>query len=250
MGGGEAGEKNYNGAPAAQGESMIEGIDISRYQDHFDFKAAAAAGKKFCGIKATDGKSVDPLFAGRLKQSTDAGMYPLAYHYFRFAYGPKDQADHFVHITGGVHKGELPHMLDVEWDRYSSRYAEPNTIGGTYSSDGKKLLTKGDLNGVHQVLACLEEIERLTGVTPILYTNAYYFCDFPISKDLEKALSRFPLWVPSYAVKTIDKVKLPAPWRAAKFWQYSESLKLGGADAVDGDRFLGSLEELQAMVKK
>jgi lysozyme len=210
----------------------ILGVDVSKYQKPLDWNLAYKQGVRFAFIKASDGKSgADPAFKQHREAAKAAGILVGCYHYFRFDANPGEQADNFVKITGGVLPGELPHVIDVEWDRYSKKYGE-----------GKRM----DDAAVNLAHECLLLVALKTHKVPILYTNKYFW---PDKVHLPERFDAYKIWVPSYAVKSVDQVKIPHPWKKLTFWQFSDKQNLGGVSPIDGDYFFGSIEELKAMVK-
>lgn len=223
--------------PPLPGDKLarVTGLDVSHYQDAVDWKKAWDLGFRFCFAKATDGLTYkDDKYAMHREQAKRAGLIFGSYHFFRFAGSPTDQAHHFFRTTGGVGVGELPLVLDIEWDRKSERYSEGHIM---------------DEAGAKAALACATEIERLSGITPIIYTNAYFFTGFPNAARF----SRFIPWIPSYSDSlkpSGDKVKVPAPWKSWTFWQDSEDFTLGKIKAIDTNVFRGSLDDLKALTRK
>lgn len=209
----------------------IKGIDVSRWQKGIDWKAVAADGVQFAFLKATDGANgVDPEYQNHRKAAKAAGLLVGGYHYFRFEQDIPQQAVNFMRTLGDI-RGELPPVVDVEWDRYSSHYSEGHTM---------------DDEAADRVAVFISILAHSMRGLPIIYTN-YYFWNMG---KRDSSFENSPLWVPNYKAKTIAEVKIPQPWKRAAFWQYSESIKKYGVDAVDGDWFLGSMAELKAMVRQ
>ncbi len=102
----------------------------------------------------------------------------------------------------------------------------------------------------------LERIEKLTGIVPWIYLNAYHFVGF---KNPERFL-KYPCWISNYTQKTkevnyldLSKVHLPKPYARANVvaWQWSSThpaAKLITGDAnLDANVFYGSVDQLRAM---
>lgn len=213
-------------------QNLIHGVDVARYQSTIDWKLALSMGKRFCIAKASDGlrSSEDPMFDNHRAGSKAAGLIFGSYHFFRFDQDPIKQAENFLRITGGVLPGELPLTLDVEWDNQSKneRY-----------HDGGRI----DEGGALKALQCLWHLKEKTGMAPIIYTSNGFF------SGLKKpdAFDEFIPWIAHYT--TFEKIKVPAPWKRPVFWQYSDDERINGVQAIDGDAFLGTFEELQALTK-
>jgi len=211
------------------------GLDVAKYQDKMDAREWAIAykmGYRFVFAKATDGiTGKDSFYELHRRLAKQAGFFVGAYHFFRYGYDAKKQAEHFAK-TANIQTGEMC-AGDFEWDRYSAN--------GKYG-EGKRM----DAAATDMAFTFLTEVERLTGVTPFCYTNRYFWEEKP--KDAARFL-KFPLWVPAYHT-TIEKVKIPAPWKKPTVWQFADDLSLGDVKAIDENEFFGSLSQLEALTKK
>lgn len=209
----------------------VRGVDCAKWQTGIRWKDVQAAGFEFAICKASDGAtSKDVAYNEHRRGAKAAGLIFGSYHFFRFDIDPLIQAENFLKTMGDVQPGELPPCLDLEWDRYSKNQTEGKTM---------------DEVAAKNALICLERIEKVTGMVPIVYTNYYFFQGF---KNPER-FAKYTPWIPAYNT-TADKVRIPPPWKKLVFWQYSESLTLGGVDKVDGNIFFGTIDELKALVKK
>lgn len=214
-------------------QNLTYGVDVARYQSAIDWKLALSMGKRFCVAKASDGlrDAADPMFAAHRAGSKAAGLVFGSYHFFRFDIDPIKQAENFIRVTGGVLPGELPLTLDVEWD---------NKSANTGYHDGGRI----DEVGAQKALICLGYLEEKTGMTPIIYTSNGFFTGL----KKPEAFARFIPWIASYT--SFEKIRTPKPWSKPVFWQYSDDEKISGVDAIDGDAFLGTFEELQKLTSK
>lgn len=216
------------------------GVDVAKYQDKMDaseWKKLWELGYRFCIAKCTDGNTgKDSFYQLHRRLSKAQGFLFSPYHFHRFGYSPKEQAEHFFKNSGHI-TGDLPPMLDVEWDHY--------TLNQKYG-DKKRM----DDWAADHVYEALMHIERLFGVIPWLYTNAYFW---PEKVNNAERFTRYKLVVPSYAdsLKPSGKnVKMPYPWKLWTIWQDSDDLKVGDTTAIDTDVYRGSLEELRHYVKR
>ncbi|HET6232394.1 MAG TPA: glycoside hydrolase family 25 protein [Longimicrobiaceae bacterium] len=189
------------------------GIDVSHYQGRIDWQAAADDGVGFAFVKATEGgRFVDPAFARNWAGLREVGIARGAYHRFRPRLSGIAQADHFLRVVD-VTEGDLPPVVDVE------------SVEGV-----------GDARLVAGVRAWLGEVERRTGVRPIVYTKPGFR-----RAHLGTALDDYPLWVAEYDVDE------PSVGRWA-FWQHSERGSVAGIGrAVDLNRFNGSVDDLRQL---
>lgn len=200
----------------------VKGIDVSRWQPDFDFANAKANGMEFAFIKASEGTTLkDKSFDRHREKALAAGMMVGAYHFYRPKSDPKAQAKFFCSIIGDLRPGELPPVLDLE----------------AKEGNQSKLATDAKI--------FCEEVERILGVTPILYTGPYYFKDWVLNNGDKSALVRFPLWIAHYGG---NAALTPPPYANWTFWQFTDKLLMpkhkGG---LDGNLFNGSLAELRKL---
>ena len=203
-------------------ENNARGIDVSLWQGDVDWVALKAAGVNFAFTKATQGDNVtDPHFAQNWPAMKAAGVLRGAYHFFRPAIDAAKQAAFFLQ-TVPFEKGDLPPALDVE------------------SSGG---LTPANLASAVQT--CLNEIERLSGLRPIIYTGPNVWNMSVASPDAPAWTSNYLLWIANYT--TALKPALPKGWTSWAFWQYTDQGRLNGCNTtLDMDRYSGTLDDLTA----
>ena len=133
-------------------------------------------------------------------------------------------------LIQGLGLGELPPALDVEGFR------------GTKGLPNRLI--------VDNAIACLEEIERSTGIIPLLYTGpSFWKYHLSLAPRCEE-LKRWPLWEASY-----DDHPHPMPWPETAcgtrytFWQHSGSGVVPGVEGdCDVNVFAGTEEQLRVLV--
>lgn len=257
MGGGKSGDQGYEKQPIEGGlgnavpipkpapdpvrlNDRVLGLDVAKYQSKLDFlewTQLYKMGYRFVFAKCTDGwAGKDAYYQLHRKLSKQAGFLFGPYHFLRFGYDPVTQAKHF-HKNAGHLVGELPPVLDIEWDRY--------TLDKKYG-EGKRMDNWAD----EHAIATVKAIKECFGMDPIIYTNAYFF---PEKSKYPIFWKQFKCWIPSYSDSfkpSGDKVKVPSPWDRWDIWQTSDDLKIGDVTAIDTNLFRGSLDELKALVKK
>lgn len=216
------------------GPEKVLGFDISHYQPKVNWAELVKSGGKFLFAKATDGLgSKDSMFDTHRANAAKNGFIFGAYHFMRFEgkLSPKQEAELFLKATGGVRVGELPLVLDVEWDKRNSKYDDENM----------------DEAAATEALEILERIEDAIKLTPIIYTSAPFFNGF----GRPERFFRFHPWLPAY--KTTGP-KVPLPWSKWAFWQFTDQHALAravtGDPHLDGNYFNGSLEELQTLTRQ
>ncbi|GAA0382759.1 glycoside hydrolase family 25 protein [Paenibacillus motobuensis] len=205
-----------------------QGIDVSHWNGTIDWPKVAASGISFTYIKATQ-NSVDKRFVENVKGAKAAGILIGAYHYLdekvTTADAAKSAARTFYNAiqSAGV-KFDLPPVLDYESKSSSLSIAGATTVAKVF----------------------LEELARLTGVTPILYTYPAFIGNF-------SGLSHYPLWIARYSTQTPADA---SGWKRWEFWQYSDgqaggylpngSRKVNGINGnVDLNEFDGTEAELK-----
>lgn len=195
---------------------MIKGIDVSHWQGEINWYSVYSEGYKFAFIKATEGTGfTDNKFYKNWMGAKEAGIIRGAYHFFRPALDPIEQANHFVNITST--NLELPLALDVE----------------VYDGVDKQMIVKNVSKFSH-------EIEYLIGKKPIIYTAAWYWDQLPRWGDA----NLHDLWV-AYWVN-VEEPRLPFDWDDWKFWQYtSRGIVRGISGNVDLNYFKGTESELR-----
>ncbi|AZS14250.1 glycoside hydrolase family 25 protein [Paenibacillus lutimineralis] len=195
----------------ARKQGNAQGIDVSHWQGKIDWTKVAASGISFAFIKATQ-NSVDAKFIENARGAKAAGLMIGAYHYLDNSVmteaAAKSAAQVFYNAiqSAGV-KFDLPPILDYE------------SKSGSLSTAGTTVVAKAFLN----------EIGRLTGVTPMLYTYPAFIGNF-------SGLSQYPLWIARYSTQTpVDA----SGWTRWTFWQYSDGQS--GGTLPNGSRIVGGI---------
>ncbi|MFS8214836.1 glycoside hydrolase family 25 protein [Paenibacillus sp. S29] len=210
-----------------------QGIDVSHHQGNIDFKKVAADGISFVFIKATQGRSFrSKTFLRFVKDAKAAGLMIGAYHYIDDSATTPDEARkeaaNFVSAikdAGGVSMFDLPPVMDYE--------------------SNKSKLSKTAITAVAKTF--LEEVERLTGVRPIVYTYPSFIGNF-------SGLSGYPLWIARYSATQVPSDA--SGWTRWDFWQYSDGsaggtlpngkIRVNGIGGpVDLNEYNGTVDELR-----
>ncbi|WP_433581238.1 GH25 family lysozyme [Paenibacillus amylolyticus] len=211
----------------ARKENNVQGIDVSRYQGKINWLQVKADKCEFVFIKATEGQTyTDPNFTANVKGALSAGLLVGTYHFLKAtsAAAAKAEAVHYaksLEEIGGAKALQLPPVMDYE-----------NNPGG---------ISKAQINIVARTF--LSELERLTGIKPIIYTGNSFAGNFDAS------LSSYDLWIARYSDTRVPDDQ-PA-WKSWDIWQYSESGKVPGISGnVDLNEFNGSLADLKARYRR
>ena len=223
------------GQAAAASTSWVTGVDTSQYQHPngaaIDWATVRASGVRFAFLRATRGSSpsgpgryTDPWFATDWQAAGDAGLYRGAYHYGTPSLpisNARADAQHFVAVTGSMHgPRDLPPVLDLE------------------EADGLDPDQLGDWTA-----AWLDEVTRLTGRRPMIYTGQAFW------QDAMAGTRRFSdelLWYARWNSGDAPAGLIPG-WSDWTFWQWTIGTSPGISSNVDLDRFRGSVADLEAL---
>lgn len=220
----------------ARNSKNAQGIDISHHNGSVNWAKVKADGISFAFLKASEGQTYkDDTFEDHVKNARQAGILVGAYHFVRAVSeaDAKAEAANFyaaIRAAGGIGRLDLPPVMDYE-----------NNPGS---------LSKLQINAV--AAAFLAEIERLSGVRPIVYTGNSFAANFVA------AIGKYPLWIARYS--TAAPMETTA-WSRWDFWQYSDGqsggLRSSGSRRVDGvsgfpdlNEYAGTLEELKKRFTK
>jgi len=186
------------------------GIDVSHHNTVN--LPIVASEQSFIFIKATEGLTfVDDKFHSRWLGLKLLGAKRGAYHFFRANVDAKKQAQFFCNTVGPLDENDLGLVLDME------------TMDGMSKEWVKK-----------ECKVFLDEIESISGKTPIIYSGHSFLVDL----GLDQSFERYPLWLARYT----DKIPTaPIPWHKVgwTFWQYSETKKINGVGVCDCNYYKG-----------
>lgn len=232
-------------------QAPIKGVDVSHFQpSSIDWHYLKGLGYRFAFAKATDGANgVDPMFHIHKTGAKAAGFVFGAYHFFRFDQGVIQQVQNFMKIAGPRVTGDLPHSLDIEWDRFSAPNYDKRSNGSYVDSNHGPKYGEGtvmDEHGAELVFQAKAALKAALGIPPIMYTNYYFWNPGKHAADYADCTP----WIPAYHT-TADKVRIPAPWNKPKvwIWQNSEHLSVKGVADIDENTFFGGEEAFQALLK-
>lgn len=198
--------------------ATCKGLDVSHYQPVLNFANAKLAGFEFVFLKASEGvTNIDRSFPEHRKNAHAAGLLVGYYHFFRPLSDAKTQAKHFCEQVGKVQPNELPPVCDLE---------DSDEVSGAAVAERARIFC--------------EEVERILGVQPIVYTGPYYFQGLGKSAVV---LGKYPLWVAHYQTSA---PLVPPPWAAWDFWQYTDSESIPGKASLDANLYNGALADLKA----
>jgi len=175
----------------------------------------------------------DQLAGQHWEGAGQEGLYRSPYHFWRYRADPKAQAKNFYEAWkaacaqfGNEAKLELPPVCDFE-----------DMTAPKFSADVR-----------YKFRAFLDEVERLFGVKPIVYTARWYTGGWVGDCSW---LNMYILWVAQYTYNPNGyPTLLPQGMPVWTFWQYSDKAELPGVAENDEDvnAFNGSLEQLKRLL--
>ena len=215
------------------------GIDISHYTDpSLDFAALRPQGVRFVYMKATQGiHNKDGRYAAFQKRLRAlAPKHKLlmgGYHFLSSMGAGETQADtfcNFVHANGGFMPGDMPPVMDLEWD--------VETVDGR-----DRWADRSSAEIVATALAFLHRVQARTKMVPMVYTTVAWWKErnIPLSEFAKFHASK--LWIADYS-KSSRAVEEPVhfPASTANLWQFSADAKLqsGYGGELDANIFKGT----------
>lgn len=195
----------------AQENKLFDGIDVSSYQGTIDFNRVKASGIDVVYIKAGEGGQItDPYFKQNYLKAARAGLIFGAYYYVtaKNTSEAKAQANDFFNLIRATSFNARPAM---DFEDFSGMEREDiNEIGLTF----------------------LEELERLTKITPMIYTNAS-----SAETIWSDAFSKYPLWLADYSERDEFPPDITV-WESWTGFQYSNTGTIPGISGnVDLNKF-------------
>ncbi len=197
------------------------GMDLSRWNGRVNWSDVPSGSVRldFVWIKATEGLHwKDPQYQRNREGAREMGIRSGAYHFFRPELDAAGQARHFYAYAQPA-PGDLPPVLDLESDA---------------GLPPEELARRG--------LIWLEELSRLCGCKPVLYTNQHYYR--LLSPWLPRTQS---IWLAAYGYRTAPLMQEDP---RILFWQFSDQGRVNGIrEAVDLNVFRGDTAALRRWVE-
>lgn len=225
-------------------QNSFFGIDISHYtSSNIQFERLKQQNVSFVYAKATQGNhNKDGKFAEfytRLKMLTpNQRVLKGAYHFLSSQGDGKSQADtfcNFVKQNGGFNAGDLPPVMDLEWD--------------VATADGPD---RWEGHDPHEIIdtaqAFLSRVQERTQTVPMIYTTVSWWNERKIPLSMFEKLRTYRLWIADYS-KSSRAVEDPHGFPNSEFnlWQFSSSARLssGYSGGLDANIFRGSREKFK-----
>ncbi|MGW2519585.1 lysozyme [Streptomyces sp. NPDC001617] len=217
------------GLPASAA-SLPKGHDVSSHQKNVNWSSAKAKGARFVYVKATESTNyVSPYFGRQYNGARNAGIIRGAYHFaVPNRSSGRTQAAYFVNHGGGWRADgwTLPPALDIEYNPYDTKHR-------CYG------ISKASMVGWVQSFS--DEVKRLTGRRPVIYTTAHWWNT--CTGGSRAFASNHALWIARHG--SADAGALPSGWSFWTFWQYDNSGSLPG----DQNLFNGSQAQLRKFAR-
>lgn len=192
------------------------GLDISHYQDVYDWEKLKEQEMGFIFVKATEGSDFqDHKYAEYYKTIRRLKIPVGSYHFFTYLSTGKNQAKNFL-TNAKIQSGDLPPVLDAE---FAKKMPEKSIV--------KK-----------ELLDYVISIYNKTGLYPIIYCPYNYYIQY-IKGNLP---TKCKLWIVDY------RGRPNCDWT---FWQTTEKYRVQGIKGyVDFNRFYGVKNDLKNMLIK
>ncbi|MGP6175066.1 glycoside hydrolase family 25 protein [Corynebacterium sp. A21] len=205
----------------ALGSSSPRGVDVSSWQHPdaapINWSQVSDEGHHFAVVKATEGIGyVNPHLLEDAQQAAANGLITGTYHLARPGESATLQAAEYAAALATVPQASMPPVLDIEYhDDQSPAQLQAWTR------------------------EFLQQLEALTGRTPIIYTNRFFW-EQHLGNSPE--FSRHPLWLAAY--QDTPPTVIPGGWTHLSIWQHSDSGQVAGVNApVDMNLFNGTHEQ-------
>lgn len=201
------------------------GLDISHHQDaNLDLARCRREGVEFIFLKATEGSSfVDSAFAVNLNKARAAGLLVAAYHYVR---SNATAAAQIVNIARTVPR-DVPVILDVE----------------------------ANSGGVDLVRQMVQGLRGVGYKVPLTYLPRWYWQQIG-----SPSLAGLPsLWSSRYPDNVVGSIADEYAHVPQSYWngygglgvtvlQFTSSARVAGRQPLDGNAFIGTREQLAAVL--
>lgn len=187
----------------------LEGIDVSVWQGTVDFEAVRESGIQAVYIRSSYGpQGVDRYLEEHYRGAREAGLR-LGFYHFLIAQTEEEAGAEARFFAGLIR----PYGYDCR------PVMDYETLRGT---------PRERVNDI--ALAFLEEVERLTGHRPMVYSDANN-----ASRVFDARVAAYPLWVADYGP---EEPNVTDNWTAWTGFQYTDEGRVPGVEGrVDRNRF-------------
>lgn len=190
------------------------GLDISHYQEVYDWNKLKDHDVGFIFVKATEGSDYqDPKYSEYYKEIRKRNIMVGSYHFLTYLSTGKNQANNFL-TYAKYQKGDLPLVLDAEFAK---------------KMPAVELVKK-------QLMEFVTTIHKKTGIYPIIYCPYNYYVMY-VKNNLP---TKCKLWIVDY------RGRPNCDWT---FWQTTEKYRADGIKGyVDFNQFNGTKKDLKLLI--
>lgn len=212
-----------------RGQTGFRGVDIASHQGPaFAFGQAWEEGYRFAFIKATGGHTYQNEFLGVQVQGARAAGFRVGfYHYFG---EPSNGGGDIIRETANFIRAVRP-------------FVQPGT---TFWFDLEEFAHVvgfvGDLGAAVDYFCTTVAVAF--GAVPGIYCATWYIDPAGLAND--QRLTKWPYWMASWQAE-LPAVEFMRPWREVRVWQYNAFDRVGGAQPIDEDFFIGTAADFDAI---
>ena len=204
---------NTSFAFAPSNNNLLNGIDVSEWQEDINYSQVANDNIQIVYIKATQGTNyIDPYFKDNYNNAKANGL-KVGFYHFLTATNTNEailEANFFVSVINGL-SPDCRLAMDFE------------TFNG---------LSVNEINEISK--AFLEEVKRLSNKDVVIYSDAYNAAN-TFSQELA---SQYPIWVADYFVSEPEN----GNWNTWIGFQYTDQGIISGINGyVDKDYFTNEI---------
>jgi GH25 family lysozyme M1 (1,4-beta-N-acetylmuramidase) len=230
------------------------GLDVSHIRGTIDWSKVKGASNTFAFIKSTEGTDFkDPNFTNNMQNAHSNGIFVGAYHFALPLENPGTngaiaEAKYFLsNSLPYIISANLPPVLDIEDYPYGTNPNDPCVDATNSSGYSVDLVCElGQIALSVWVRAWVKEVEKDTGVKPIIYMTPNY------ARNMDSDLNAYPLWIAYYPSTPDTNPASLGPW--ANSWTFMQYAVTGTTvngitnPPVDLDVFNGNLAALTTYV--
>ena len=226
--------------PANVEQHGIYGIDVSHHAKVVPWEHLSAASVSYVYVKASQSvNGRDAKFREFWDGAASAGLPRGAYHFLTAGVSGTDQAAYFLKRLGeigGLKKGHLQPVLDLEWDIYGPDFklvvigTRPNG-DKIYKDYWDGVTKKSMVDAVNNWVKAVRSAAGDLAIKPLIYTNRSWWEDHvPAGTVFENCT----IWISDYRKQSyIDHAPRSVAGHDYYLWQFTDKATI----AVGARRF-------------
>ena len=209
--------------PADADSDVLYGIDISHWTKEVPWSGLKGARVNYVYIKASQGaRARDGMFETHWGAAKQHNMPRGAYHWLTPGVPGAAQGDYFVSRLksgGGLTKGDMQPVIDLEWDFLGKDFRRTPLGGGRFKDYWSDHSAAAIATEVNDCIATVKKGFPGLSVRPVIYTNRSWW-----DERLTPA-TRFdaPVWLADYRQKSYEQ-QIPRLIAGHEYnlWQFTE----------------------------